>query len=114
MSSEKQDGDWFSEFNRFTEERLNGSIRYSDLFEYMESWYHQNLVNPIETETSPIQQALICLSTEIILSMPPDLKVLFDFRHEESEEALIKWLCEVLNFGRNFEQALQIGELDKL
>ena len=114
MSNDKQDRDWFSEFDRFAEERLTSSTRYSDLFEYMESWYHRNLSQPIESEASPIQQALICLSTEIILSMPPDVKNLFDFRHEESEEALMKWLCEVLNVGRNFEQALQIGDLDKL
>ena len=106
--------DWRSEINDLAKEKLSVHTHYSELFEHIEQWYTHNAKQPVEAADSPIQQALICLSTEALMAMPQEVKNLFDFTKEENEEILINWLRQILNLGRSFEDSIQTGEFDNL
>ena len=111
---EKDRNDWLTGFNDLANKRLNEQPEVRSLFPTIEEWFSSQHSNSVETIDSPIQKAVACLSTEVIFSMPDELRELFDFRHAQDEEKLVEWIQRILNIGRAFQESLDWGEFSDL
>jgi hypothetical protein len=113
MYPRKQAPNWLSEVETLLEQTLDKKTPKDDMFTMLENWYEKPHYLS-EAENSPIQDAINCLSTEILFKMPCALRQCFDFRNTGNEEMLLKWIHEILNTGRMFQDALEAGEFDQL
>src|SRR5688572_16348061 len=100
---------WILQLQSLVEARLTQRLLPDELYQLIETWFQQ-CPPPCETEESPVQDAIACLSAEVIFNMPPELRQIFDFRSGENEETLLRWISEVINLGRCFQEALDKGE----
>jgi len=115
MASRKPKLDWLEEFERLADEVLSGrktAPQLEVIQPKIKAWYEATLDQDHPDERPTLNQALACLTTEIMTDMPTSLfEALVD---KVDDEDVADWILDILMLGRAFEKALQSGKLDEL
>ncbi|MCS7070268.1 MAG: hypothetical protein NZM00_02105 [Anaerolinea sp.] len=103
---------WLSEFEELANRELKGGSSCEQVHPQVARWYEQaHRSGPLKSRDS-IQQAMACLSTEVLNTIPDDL-----YEHllkVVDEDSLAAWVEYVLYIGRAFERSLERGDFDDL
>ncbi|MGQ9910165.1 MAG: hypothetical protein ACUVS2_15170 [Candidatus Flexifilum sp.] len=103
---------WLSEFEELANRELESGSSCEQVHPQVARWYEQaHRSGPLASRDS-IQQAMACLSTEVLSTIPDDL-------YEQlltivDEDTLAAWVEYVLYIGRAFEKSLERGDFDDL
>lgn len=104
--------DWLQEFEELANRKLDRGSSCDQIHPIVERWFN-GLMEGEPPESRPsVNQAMACLSTEILHHTPDDL--LDSLLEHMSEDDLALWIEHILLVGRAFEIALDKGDLDDL
>ncbi len=104
--------DWLHEFEDLANEELEEGASCEQVHPVVERWFHDLLQKAPPYSKPSVQQALACLSTEILYDSPPE--ILEEIKKHIDEDTLAVWIEYVLMVGRAFESSLRDGGLDDL
>lgn len=103
---------WLSEFEELANRELGSGSACEQVHPHVAEWYDRaHNAGPLESRDS-IQQAMACLSTEVLNAIPDDF--FEDLMEIVDEDTLAAWIEYVLFIGRAFEKSLSSGEFDDL
>jgi len=103
---------WLSEFEDLANRELGTGSACEQVHPHVAAWYQKaHEAGPLASRDS-IEQAMACLSTEVLNSIPDGL---FEKLMEiVDEDTLAAWVEYVLYIGRAFERSLNQGDFDDL
>jgi energy-converting hydrogenase A subunit M len=104
--------DWLDEFRDLANRKLGDGSSCEQIHPIVERWFRGLMEGEPPESRDSVIQAMSCLSTEVLYSLPDD--ILNPLLEALPEDDLALWIEHVLLVGRAFEQALQKGELDDL
>jgi hypothetical protein len=108
----KNEPDWLHEFEDLANRELEAGASCEQVHPIVKNWFEKLLQQDPPASRDSVMQAMACLSTEVMNTIPDDL---FDSMMEFfSEDELGGWIEYVLMVGRAFEISLRGGELDDL
>jgi hypothetical protein len=107
-----KDPKWLDEFEDLANEELGEGSACEQVHPIVERWFTKLLDGEPPTSKPSVEQAMVCLTTEVLNTLPEEtsnaiLEVM-------DEEDFAEWVEMVLLIGRAFEQSLRSGELDDL
>lgn len=111
-SQSPEDPNWLDEFEDLANRKLDYGSSCEQVHPIIERWFQKLMeTDPPESRAS-VEQAMSCLSTEVLNGLPDDLmEQLLDHL---TEDDLAAWVQHILLIGRAFESALHNGQLDDL
>ncbi|MBK8021588.1 MAG: hypothetical protein IPK19_09195 [Chloroflexi bacterium] len=104
--------EWMSEIDELARRELGDGSACEQVHPIVERWYHELDEEDIPVSRPSVEQAIACLSTEIMLDTPPE--ILDEVMKHVDEDTLAWWIEHILTVGRTFEAALRDGNLDDL
>ena len=107
-----RDPKWLDEFEDLANRELDEGPSCEQIHPIIERWFQQLMEHDPPQSRDSVDQAMACLSTEVLYSIPDDL--LKALAQHLSEEDIATWIEHTLLIGRAFEIALRSGELDDL
>ncbi|PJF44819.1 MAG: hypothetical protein CUN55_01920 [Phototrophicales bacterium] len=113
MDDENMRPDWLEEFEDLANRELAEGSACEQIHPMIEAWYTELMNDEPPPSRDSVLQAIACLSTEVLTDMPEVLLSTLEL-NDESQEALILWVQEILMIGRAFQIALDKGRLDDL
>jgi hypothetical protein len=109
---EHRDGPhWLDEFEDFANRQLEEGSSCEQVHPIVRRWLDA-LPDDGPEERDSIEQAMACLSSEMIGTIPD--AVYEAMLSQADEDTIAAWVEYVLRIGRRFEQGLNKGELDDL
>ncbi len=111
-SSHNNDPRWLDEFEDLANRQLEDGSSCEQVHPVVERWFHDLMEGEPPVSRPSIEQAMACLSTEVLYSAPDDL--VDSLLEHMDEEELAVWIEQVLLIGRAFEISLRNGDLDDL
>jgi hypothetical protein len=115
MSKKKKkinDPQWLDEFNQLADEQLGHGSACEQVHPIVERWFDNLLEGDPPTSRPSVEQAMMCLATEVLSTLPQE--VLDTIGEVMDEDEFYVWIEQVLLIGRSFEMSLRNGELDDL
>ncbi|MFN8530946.1 MAG: hypothetical protein U0670_20265 [Anaerolineae bacterium] len=109
-----QEPNWLGEFEELANQELDEGSSCEQVHPIVKRWY-DTLIDgepPAVYDRDSVQQAMACLTTEILNTLPDTM---YDMLAEIfDEDDIATWTEFVLTVGRSFERSLQKGDLDDL
>lgn len=104
---------WLHDLEEYANQNLEEGSSCEQIHPIMQQWHDHFLeCDPPADDRDSVCQAMSCLTTEIMHTIPDGmLHVLTDLFEEDD---LAAWVQYVLTVGRAFERGLHNGELDDL
>jgi hypothetical protein len=115
MSKKKKktnDPQWLEEFNQMADEQLGHGSACEQVHPIVEQWLDKLLQGEPPASRPSVEQAMMCLATEVIATLPAEVMEIIAEVMDEDE--FYVWIEQVLLIGRAFEMSLRNGELDDL
>lgn len=103
---------WWDEFEEMADQQLEAGASCEQVHPVVERWFDQLMAAEPPVSRPSVEQALACLTTEILNTAPDDL--MESLLESVTEEDLASFVEQLLHIGRAFERSLQNGELDDL
>ena len=110
--SPENDPHWLDEFEDLANQQLDDGSACEQVHPVVERWFNKLMQGEPPESRPSIDQAMACLSTEILYNSPDDLVETL-LRHIDEDDLAI-WIEHILLVGRAFEISLQKGDLDDL
>ncbi len=107
-----QDPQWLEEFQHLADEQLGHGSSCEQVHPIVERWFDKLLEGDPPTSRPSVEQAMACLTTEVMSTLPEE--VVETISEVMDEEEFYVWIEQVLLIGRAFEMSLRDGELDDL
>lgn len=111
-SSNPEDPRWLDEFEELANDQLEEGSSCEQVHPIVERWFEQLMQSEPPISRDSVNQAMACLSTEVLYNSPDDL--VDALLENMDEDDLVMWIEHILLIGRAFEIALRKGELDDL
>ena len=113
MKPENEGPGWLDEFEDLAEEQLGDGSACKQVHPIIEKWYQEWLDDDDEPEVrSSVEQAMSCLTTEIVSNTPD--AILNALLENCDEDEVLDWVQNILATGKAFQTALDNGNLDDL
>jgi hypothetical protein len=106
------DPQWLEEFQQLADEQLGHGSSCEQVHPIVERWFDKLLEGDPPTSRPSVEQAMACLTTEVMNTLPEE--VVETISEVMDEEEFYVWIEQVLLIGRSFEMSLRDGELDDL
>jgi hypothetical protein len=107
-----EEPDWMDEIEDLANQQLGHGSACEQVHPIVERWFRKLMEHDPPQSRDSVEQAMACLSTEIMDDLPDEL---YDGLMEGIEDDELALLIEhVLRIGRAFEASLRTGELDDL
>ncbi|MDX2161589.1 MAG: hypothetical protein SF162_09710 [bacterium] len=108
------DPNWLKEFEDLANQTLDHGSSCEQVHPVVERWYERLVEGepPSVHDRDSVQQAMACLTTELLNTLPDPMYDLLTEMFDEDD--LATWTEFVLMIGRAFERSLHNGELDDL
>jgi hypothetical protein len=103
---------WWDEFEDLADETLEAGASCEQVHPVVERWFERLMSTEPPVSRPSVEQAVACLTTEILNSAPDD--IFQQLLEVVSEDEVAGFVEQMLHIGRAFERALQNGELDDL
>lgn len=104
--------DWLDEFSKNAENALSEGSGCAQIHPVVEAWFERLMEGGLPEQRPSVEQALACLSTEILSITPLSIRQTL-FKHCDDDE-LASWLQNLLAIGQAFQIGLDRGQLDDL
>lgn len=111
-SQPSDDPNWLEEFEDLANQQLDYGSSCEQVHPIVERWYQKLMENDPPESRASVEQAMSCLSTEVLNGLPDD--VVESLLEHMTEDDLATWVLHILLIGRAFESGLHSGELDDL
>ena len=111
-SQHPEDPNWLDEFEDLANQQLDYGSSCEQVHPIVERWFQKLMENDPPESRASVEQAMSCLSTEVLNGLPDD--VIEPLLDHMTEDDLATWVQHILLIGRAFESALHNGELDDL
>jgi hypothetical protein len=111
----KKEPKWLQDFEQMANKELGPDVdgaSCAQIHPIIERWFMRYLENDPPTARPSVEQAMACLTTEVLNTLPPEVVDAMAKGMDEDELAL--WIENILLVGRAFEASLRNGELDDL
>jgi len=112
MDDKHERPDWLDEFEDLANDQLDEGSSCEQVHPLVAAWYTEVMAGDPPESRDSIWQAMHCLTTEVLESMPP--AVADAVAERGADEELANWVTEILLVGRAFQIALNNGRLDDL
>jgi hypothetical protein len=112
QSSSPNDPHWLDEFEDLANRQLEDGASCEQVHPVVERWFHELMEGEPPESRPSVEQAMACLSTEVLYNSPDDL--VDSLLEHMDEEELATWIQQILLIGRAFEISLRSGGLDDL
>lgn len=106
------DPNWLDEFEDLANQQLEEGSSCDQVHPIVERWFHKLMANDPPESRASVEQAMACLSTEILSGLPDS--VIEPLLEHMTEDEMALWIQHILLIGRAFESSLANGELDDL
>jgi hypothetical protein len=111
-SQHPDDPNWLDEFEDLANRQLDYGSSCEQVHPLIERWFQKLMENDPPESRASVEQAMSCLSTEVLNGLPDDL--IEPLLEHMTEDDLATWVQHILLIGRAFESSLHNGELDDL
>ncbi len=103
---------WWDEFEDLADRQLEAGASCEQVHPVVERWFEQLMAHDPPVSRPSVEQALACLTTEILNSAPDE--IFQQLMEAMTEDELAGFVEQVLRIGQAFERSLHNGELDDL
>ncbi|NWF70596.1 MAG: hypothetical protein HXY40_16025 [Chloroflexi bacterium] len=110
--AEQNDPQWLDEFQKMADEQLGDGSACQQIHPIVERWFEDLLEGEPPRSRPSVEQAMACLTTEVITTLPEEVQEAI--AEVVDEEEFYAWVEQVLLIGRAFEMSLRSGQLDDL
>jgi hypothetical protein len=106
------DPNWLDEFEEMANQRLEHGSSCEQVHPIVERWYTELMQGEPPESRDSVQQAMACLTSEILSDTPDEM--IEGMLEVVGEDELAGWIEYILLVGRAFEMSLRDGKLDDL